>query len=317
MYIIQTRIEGQIRRMVIGKHGEMDFRTARRRVRDLLARIRAGENPAEEARVAARMPTFKVFAQEYVLRCDSCWRPSGRKTVRIYLKARILPAFGRMRLDEIEPEDVGEWFAAASQDKPGAANRELEILRAMMSRAEEWGWLERDSNLCLNIRKNARHQIPRFLDRQELERLGRTLDLHERRGGSLGRELDRTTNRAGGRSGHSAYRRATGWAHRRGVPVPALCPGAGARTVSECAGVRCARRPNSAGCGCTIFATRWPVRPSCLAKTYLWWVNCSGTGGTAGCAHLADEHLVEAAEKVGGIIAEAMQDGKMHHKTQP
>ena len=193
VYIIQTRIEGQIRRMVIGKHGEMDFRTARRRARDLLARIRAGENPAEEARVAARMPTFKVFAQEYVLRCDSCWRPSGRKTVRIYLKARILPAFGRMRLDEIEPEDVGEWFAAASQDKPGAANRELEILRAMMSRAEEWGWLERDSNLCLNIRKNARHQIPRFLDRQELERLGRTLDLHERRGGSLGREQDRTT----------------------------------------------------------------------------------------------------------------------------
>ncbi len=38
---------------------------------------------------------------------------------------------------------------------------------------------------------------------------------------------------------------------------------------------------------------------------------------TAGYAHLTDEHLVEAAEKVGGIITEAMQDGKMHRKAQP
>ena len=31
---------------------------------------------------------------------------------------------------------------------------------------------------------------------------------------------------------------------------------------------------------------------------------------TAGYAHLADAHLVEAAEKVGRIIAEAMVDGR-------
>ena len=30
-------------------------------------------------------------------------------------------------------------FDAASRDKPGAANRAVEILRAMMFRAEEWG----------------------------------------------------------------------------------------------------------------------------------------------------------------------------------
>ena len=31
---------------------------------------------------------------------------------------------------------------------------------------------------------------------------------------------------------------------------------------------------------------------------------------TAGYAHLADAHLVEAAEKVGRIIADAMADGR-------
>jgi len=50
-------------------------------------------------------------------------KPSGRKTVRINLKARMLPVFGPMPLHRVGPEDVAEWFNSASSDKPGAANR--------------------------------------------------------------------------------------------------------------------------------------------------------------------------------------------------
>ena len=46
----------------------------------------------------------------------------------------------------------------------------------MMFRAEEWGWRERDTNPCLGIRKNPRRQIARFLDAEELQRLGRARD---------------------------------------------------------------------------------------------------------------------------------------------
>ena len=106
----------------------------------------------------------------YLRRCEPHWKPSGRKTVRIYLKARILPTFGKMPLNRIGPEDVAAWFDAASRDKPGAANRAFEIMRAMMFRAEEWGWRERDSN--------PRNHVARFLDADELRRLGRALDAH-------------------------------------------------------------------------------------------------------------------------------------------
>lgn len=34
---------------------------------------------------------------------------------------------------------------------------------------------------------------------------------------------------------------------------------------------------------------------------------------TAGYAHLADGHLIEVAQKIGGIIMEAMQNDKMHN----
>ena len=99
--------------------------------------------------------------------------------MRNYLKSRILPAFGKLPLDRIDPEDVAAWFDAASRNRPGAANRAFEILHSMMFRAEEWGLRERGTNPCLGIRKNLRNNIACFLDTNELARLGRALDARE------------------------------------------------------------------------------------------------------------------------------------------
>ena len=181
VWIVQARIEGRNRRIVIARHGEMELAEARRRARGILARIRAGGNPAEDIQREKGTPTLRAFADEYLRRCEPLWKPSGRRTMRIYLKARILPAFGRIPLDRIGPEDVAAWFDAASRDKPGPANRALEILRAMMFRAEEWGLRERDTNPCLGIARNPRNNVARFLDTDELARLGRALDANEAR----------------------------------------------------------------------------------------------------------------------------------------
>ena len=177
---MQARIEGRSR-VVIARYGAMRLAKARGRARDMLDRIRAGENPADDIRREKATPTFREFTEEYLRRSDPHWKPSRRKTVRIYLKARILPAFGRMPLDRIGPEDVAAWFDPASKDKPGAANRALEILRAMMFRAEEWGLRERDTTPCLGIAMNPRKRVARFLDTDELARLGSALDAHEAR----------------------------------------------------------------------------------------------------------------------------------------
>jgi len=98
----------------------------------------AGDNSVDGVQREKKTPTIREFADEYLRRCEPHWKPPGRKTVRIYLKARILPTFGRMSLDRIGPEDVAAWFDAASRDKPGAASLAFEILRATMFRAEEW-----------------------------------------------------------------------------------------------------------------------------------------------------------------------------------
>ncbi len=340
VWIVQARIEGRSRRIVIARHGEMELSEARRRARDMLGRIRAGENPAEDIRREKETPTLGEFADEYLRRCDPLWKPSGRKTVRIYLKARILPAFGRMPIDRIGPEDVAAWFDAASKDRPGAANRAFEILRAMMFRAEEWGWRERDSNPCLGIVKNPRNHVARFLDTDELARLGRALDAREaewpeavaairllaltgcRRGEVLNLRWRDIGNDAINLPDSKTGPRAVPLGETARALIDAL---PGPRDAEACLFPR-----HADGRGLWILVNCWrtvcadaklgrprlhDLRHTAASHAVMSGENLPLVGKllghrrhqtTAGYAHLADAHLIEAAERVGNVIAEAM-----------
>ena len=348
VWILQARVEGRSRRIVIARHGEMSLAQARRQARDLLTRIRKGGNPAEDIRREKETPTFREFADEYLRRSEPHWKPSGRETVRIYMKARILPAFGTMLLDRIGPEDVAAWFDAASKDKPGAANRALEILRAMMFRAEEWGLRERDSNPCIGIRKNPRRHVARFLDMDELARFGQALDAHEARSPEAvaairllaltGCRRSEVLNLRWRNVGEDALNLEDSKTGPRAVPLgvtarahidtlprtrdrnaflfPSFTNGRGFYPLQKCWRAICAD------------ANLGSLRLHDLRHTAASHAVMSGEtlplvgkmlghrrhSTTAGYAHLADIHLVETAEKVGSIIDKAM---KLHMAPPP
>ena len=340
VYIVQARIEGRSRRIVIARHGEMELAEARRRARDMLGRIRAGENPADDIRREKEIPALREFAKEYLRRCDPYWKPSGCKTVRIYLKARIPPTFGRIPLDRIGPEDVAAWFDVASKDKPGAANRAFEILRSMMFRAEEWGLRERDSNPCLGIAKNARNHVARFLDIDELARLGRALGAREAQwpeavaairlltltGCRRGEVLNLRRHDIGGdavnlldakTSPRAVPLAEAARAHIGALPgardpdallFPRYAEGRGQYSLAACWRAVCT--------DAKLGRLRWhDFRHTAASHAVMSGENLPLVGKllghrryrtTAGYAHLADAHLVEAVEKVGSVIARAM-----------
>ena len=274
--------------------------------------------------------------------------PSGRKTIRIYLKVRILPAFGKMPLNRVGPEDVSAWFDAASRDKPGAANRAFEILRSMMNRAEDWGFRERGTNPCVGIRKNPRRDIARFLDRDEFARLGKVLNTHEarwpeavaairllaltgcRRSEVLNlrwRDIQKNMivlpdSKTGPRSvplGKSAR------AIVNALPGPRRKD---AFLFPKNAGRRSAY--NIVACWYTVRADAGlgrlrlhDLRHTAASHAVMSGENLPLVGKllghrrhetTAGYAHLADSHLVETAEKVGRLIADAMN---LHPESPP
>ena len=341
VYIVQARIEGRSRRIVIVRHGEMELAQARRRARDMLGRIRAGENPADDIRREKETPTFRAFADEYLRRCEPHWKPSGRRTVRIYLKARILPAFGMMPLDRIGPEDVAAWFDATSRDRPGAANRAFEILRSMMFRAEEWGLRERGANPCLGIAKNPRNNVARFLDTDELARLGRALDARVaqwpeavaairllaltgcRRSEVLNlrwRDIGEDTinlpdTKTGprvvplGEAARPNIAALPGGREALAYLFPRYAEGRGQYSLVACWRAVCADAKlgrlrlhdlrHTAASHAVMSGENLPLVGKLLGHRR--------HRTTAGYAHLADEHLVDAAEKVGSIIAQAME----------
>ena len=341
VWIVQARIEGRSRRIVIARHDELKLAEARRRARELLARIRAGENPADDIRRAKQTPTFRAFSDEYLRRSESHWKPSGRKTVRIYLKARLLPVFGRMPLDCIGPEDVAAWFDAASRDRPGAANRAFEILRAMMFRAEEWGLRERGANPCLGIVKNPKKRIARFLDEDELARLGRALDacqagwpeavaairLLALTGCRRSEVLNLRWRDIGGDAMHLGDSKTgpravplgeTARAHIETLPsprepdaflFPSFAHGKGNWPLQDFWRTVC----NDAKLGRLRLHD---LRHTAASQAVMSGENLPLVGKllghrrhrtTAGYAHVADRHLIEAAEKIGAVLSNAMK----------
>ena len=284
---------------------------ARRRARDMLGRIRAGENPADDIRREKETPTLREFGDEYLRRCKPHWKPSGHRTMRIYLKARIPPAFSKMPLDRIGPEDVAAWFDAASKDRPGAANHALEILRAMMFRAEEWGSRERGTNPCLEIAKNPRKKVSRFLDTDELARLGSALDAHEARWPQAvaairllaltGCRRSEVLNLRWRDIGVEAIMLADSKTGPRTVPLgeaartlidtlpgerdpdtflfPRYAEGRGTYSLLS-AGARSAPMRSLTGCGCMTCVTPPRAKPSCRARIPRSLASCSGIGGT-------------------------------------
>ena len=50
----------------------MELNEARRRARDILARIRAGGNPAEDIRREKQTPTFREFTEELSMAAENC-----------------------------------------------------------------------------------------------------------------------------------------------------------------------------------------------------------------------------------------------------
>lgn len=176
-YILQTRVNGRMRKITLGRFPELSLDSARREAASFLARLWGGEDVTPPREKTA--PLFRTFARRYRERRKHRWKPSTVNTFDIYLRNRLMPHFGRFRLDAIDHARVSAWFDAASADRPGAANRAFEILRAMLRTARQWGVLgEHAPDACANIVKNPRRPVARYLNRAELERLGAVLDRH-------------------------------------------------------------------------------------------------------------------------------------------
>lgn len=181
-FIVQTRMKGRVRTVTIGKAAVIAEADARQIARHLLLRAQTGENPADARAKARATPSYADFLAAYWQRMEQSWKPTTRASHSTYRRLYLEDAFPGYFIDEIETADVLRWFVRTTEIAgPGGANQCLVILAAIMGKAEAWGEREEGTNPCRDIRRNRPRRFQRFLSAEEMQRLGRLLDLDAER----------------------------------------------------------------------------------------------------------------------------------------
>ena len=179
-YVLQRTMGGKQRLITIGDAAILTERIAKDVARRLILRIELGQNPADKKQRAKKTPTYVSFLRHYWDVAAPTWKPSTLEIHDIYRRTHLEHAFAGKFIDEISHADAVRWHATLTRSTgPGAANRAMEILKAMFGKAEAWGYLPEHSNPFRGVKRNKGRKIERFLSQAEMARLGDALSQHQ------------------------------------------------------------------------------------------------------------------------------------------
>ena len=184
VYIAQARGPSGTRRAVVGRHGKMQPKVARRQAAAMIDRIRRGEEPVP--REPEPEPTVADLAERFMkAHVEVNCRPKTVETLGAILRLHVVPQLGALAISAVERSHI-----AALHDRmrgtPYQANRTVETVARMYSLAEAWGLVAADRNPCRSVRRYRERPRERFLSADEYRRLGAALDAAEADGSVMG-----------------------------------------------------------------------------------------------------------------------------------
>lgn len=156
----------------IGRAEMLTTDQARRKGRSIFARALLGENPQQRRQELREIPTLAAFARDRYLPFVATYKRSW-KTDETVLRLHVLPALGRMPLDEITADDVVGLVARMLQDgyAAGTSNRAIVILRYLYNLVLKWKVPGIAANPTAGIEMGSEVQRNRFLTREEAQAL--------------------------------------------------------------------------------------------------------------------------------------------------
>lgn len=172
--------DNRSRRKTIGKYGKLTVEQARDIARDLTYRIAKGDDPVQQDEWQRSQPTFEEVAKRFLDDHSAIRsRPATHASNVQILAHMLLPHFGKMKIRSIERKDIYDYLAKNRQ-RPIGANRSLACMSSIMSKAELWGYRERNSNPCFGVERFPENRRERFLSEQEFAALESAMQRAER-----------------------------------------------------------------------------------------------------------------------------------------
>lgn len=169
------------RRITLGKVGVLSVSEARELAIQHLSDVTKGIDPIAK-RYAERAATLNDYLDnEY-----GPWFTTNRKSGHAILK-RIRWCFGKWlghkRLDQISPLEIDRWRSSRLREgvSPVTLNRDLQGLKASLSKAVEWGLIVHHPLARVKPFRKDKNASTRYLSAEEEQRLRQALDSREQR----------------------------------------------------------------------------------------------------------------------------------------
>lgn len=176
-WYVMFRQRGKQRRTSLGTSKQITAFEARRLARQKLAEVALDGLPTRKIGKSKvkQSPMMRDYAERFWTDYARHWKPSTQVRNRTGIDRYILPAFGECRVDELVKADILFWRDGFSE-RGGVFNRILPILSVMMGYAEQLGLRPRGSNPCRGTPRFKRKPMERFLTPREYARLATALD---------------------------------------------------------------------------------------------------------------------------------------------
>jgi integrase len=178
-YFVMMRHRGVMRRFTIGSHGAVTAELARLKAKQIISDLAINKNPTAEEEAVRKAITVRSLGERFIDEYVPCHlKPSTQGEYKRCVEIFINPEIGTMKLVSVERTDIAR-IHHQLRHIPYQANRVLGVLSIMFNLAESWGLRPLYSNPCRGVKKYKERRRERFLNREELRRLGEALRTEE------------------------------------------------------------------------------------------------------------------------------------------
>ena len=176
-WTVRLRHRGKQRRVTLGRAEDVDASFARAQARRLLGEVALDGLPK---RTSVKVtPTLFDYVETYWGDVARYWKPSTAKRNHDAWRRDLAPVFGAMRVADVLPADVVRWRDECGGRAETRYNRAAPVLASLLKYAEALHFRRKGSNPCRGLPRYPREAKERYLSRIEYQRLGAALRVAE------------------------------------------------------------------------------------------------------------------------------------------